>query len=114
MEITRLPKSLEAWGSPDFQAILKKELEALGIEGLPLQQGLSHSSIALDGNIQAVILTVTEATPHLSVKAGLFYTGIVSGCNCADDPGPVEAQNEYCEILVMLQKSSGEASIVLA
>ncbi len=114
MTETCLPKSLDAWGSPDFQAILKNELEALGVEGLPLQQGLSHSSIALDGNIQAVILTVTEATLHLSIKAGLFYTGIIAGCNCADDPSPVEAQNEYCEILVTMQKSSGVASIALA
>ncbi|WP_456380134.1 hypothetical protein [Thiolapillus sp.] len=109
-----LPKSLAAWGSPGFRAILKNELEALGIEGLPLQQGLSHSSIALDKNIQAVILKVTEGPRCLSIKAGLFYSGIVAGCSCADDPGSVEAQNEYCEILVKMQKSSGVASIALA
>jgi hypothetical protein len=40
----RLTNSMAAWGTPEFAAVLKQELQALGGDGLPLQQGLSASS----------------------------------------------------------------------
>ena len=42
--MTRLPKSLGAWGTPGFGDILKQEIEQLDAGLLPLQQGLSLSS----------------------------------------------------------------------
>ena len=42
--MTRLTNALNAWGAPDFESVLKKEIEQLGAEHLPLQQGLSTGS----------------------------------------------------------------------
>jgi len=36
----QLTKALHAWGTPDFEAVLKQEIAQLGADYLPLQQGL--------------------------------------------------------------------------
>jgi len=41
-----LGKTLAAWLTPDFEDAFKREVEQLGVEELPLQQGLSQSSYA--------------------------------------------------------------------
>lgn len=108
-----LKDSTQAWGTTDFEAVLKKELKNLGLNGLPLQQGLSSSSVALDNRLQVVLLSTKENADQILIRASLFYTGIIAGCSCADDPGPVDEQNEHCAVLVTIQKSSGQTNIRL-
>ncbi|MDP3483627.1 MAG: hypothetical protein Q8S05_10010, partial [Sulfuricella sp.] len=91
----RLTKSLNAWGTADFEGILKTEIEQLDAEQLPLQQGLSTSSYALDDKLNVRIISVSEEANLIRAKVGIFYSGIIAGCSCADDPTPVEEQNEY-------------------
>lgn len=109
----QLKESLQAWGTPAFRETLKAEIARLGTAELPLQQGLSGSSYATDTPPQAVILNSEDRGDHLWVKAGLFYTGIIAGCSCADDPTPVEEQTEYCEVVLEIDKSSGETKTTL-
>lgn len=108
-----LRNAVNAWGTPVFNNILKTELEQLGVKQLPLQQGLSFSNVALDTYIKVVLLTSSETENNIIVKASIFYTGIISGCNCADDPGPVDEQNEYCEIQLDIRKISGDTIVSL-
>lgn len=105
--------SLQAWGSAAFNDVLKKEINTVDPAFLPLQQGLSHSSYALADNLSATILSATEQHGQIEVKAGIFYSGIISGCSCADDPTPVDEVTEYCEVLICIDASSGEANITL-
>ncbi len=109
-----LPETLKAWETPDFRTALKQELEQLPPGKLPLQQGLSQSSYALDSPVTAVLIGAESLPDRLQIRAGIFYQGIIAGCNCADDPTPVEAQNEYCEVLIVIDRRSAEASIRLA
>lgn len=109
----RLSKSLNAWGTPDFNGTLKLEVEQLDGGQLPLQQGLSFSSVALDSRIEAMVLNVSEDAEAIRAKVGIFYAGIIAGCNCADDPTPVDEQNEYCEVLLSIDKASAETKITL-
>ena len=109
----RLSKALNAWGTPQFTAVLKTELEQLGAEQLPLQQGLSVGSYAMGNNIQVMIISTSEQPGAICAKAGIFYTGIVAGCNCADDPTPVEEHSEYCEVSVEIDRNSAVARVVL-
>ena len=108
-----LKDAVQAWGTRDFGNVLKEELENIGLKGLPLQEGLSSSSVALDDQLQVVLLGIEDDSDRIFVTASLFYTGIIAGCSCADDPSPVEAQNEHCDIIVSIRKSSGQASIRL-
>lgn len=108
-----LPNALRAWPGPDFKAVLKAELEHLEAGALPLQEGLSRSSHANPDSLEVVILGITEAADHVSVRAGLFYTGIIAGCSCADDPTPVDEINEHCVVLLEMDKHTGRASVTL-
>ncbi|MBZ0310672.1 MAG: hypothetical protein K8I82_31730 [Anaerolineae bacterium] len=109
----RLTKSLNAWGTADFKDILKVEIEQLDAEQLPLQQGLSTSSYALDDKLNVRIIGVSEEASFIRAKVGIFYTGIIAGCSCADDPTPVEEQNEYCEVQLDINKMTAETTVTL-
>jgi len=106
-----LPDSLRAWNSPRFKDVLKQEIENLESRQLPLQQGVTTSSYALDGPFQVMIIGVTEEPAFIRAKVGVFFSGIIAGCSCADDPTPVEPQNEYCEMRFSIDKTTGEAAV---
>jgi hypothetical protein len=109
----RFTDALNAWGTPEFSAILKQAIEQMTGEQLPLQQGLTSSSHALDDKLEAVIISVVDEGRFVRARAGIFYTGIIAGCNCADDPSPVNEQNEYCEIQLDIDKSTAATTIIL-
>ncbi len=109
----RLPRSAAAWGSPAFEAVFKRELAALGNAGLPLQQALQVGNLALDDAIDVVVLSQSEAAGRLKLKVSLFYTSVIAGCACDDDPTPVSENTECCELQVEIDRVSGEAAIQL-
>ncbi len=109
----RLEKSLRAWGTSAFNEVLKSEIEQLDTHSLPLQQGLSRSSHVADSGFRVMILRASEHGDSLYIKAGIFYSGIIAGCSCADDPTPVPEQSEYCEIVLEISKPTAETRITL-
>lgn len=109
-----LAESLRAWGTPQFATVLKHELESLRVDQLPLQQELARSSYALDEPHSVRIIAVDDNAAYVRAKVGVFFSGIIAGCSCADDPTPVEAVNEYCELWVEIDKASAEARVTSA
>jgi hypothetical protein len=107
----RMSKALSAWGSPEFTSILKSEIEQLGVEHLPLQQAMTTGSYASDSGLSAMIITVSEEAGSIRVKSGIFYSGIIAGCSCADDPTPMDETSEYCVVEFDIKKDTGEVSI---
>ena len=108
-----LSESLKAWGSDGFRDALKNEIAQLDVEQLPLQQGLKHSSHAVYDAPGVVILSVTEYEDYIRVKTGVFYSGIISGCSCADDPTPTDMVPEYCELQLDINKATANTSVFL-
>lgn len=108
-----LNQSLLAWGSPAFLTTLKTELEHLSKEALLLQQGLSHSSHVAETPHTALILSTTESENVIQVRCGICYAGVIGGCQCADDPTPLNENPEYCELAMEIDKATGAASIRL-
>ena len=108
-----LYKALNAWQSPDFENILKHEIEQLDANLLPLQQGLSQSNYAKTDKFSIMILNVSEIIDSIEVKAGVFYTGLITGCSCADDPTPDSEYTEYCEVLFKIDKDTAETAVKL-
>ncbi|MCA1979217.1 MAG: hypothetical protein LDL19_08265 [Thiobacillus sp.] len=106
--------SLAAWNAPEFNAVFKREVEALDARLLPLQQGLSRSSSVADEPFCVMPLAAGETAAGLWVKAGVAYAGIVGGCSCADDPTPVESQPEYCVLMFEIDADTGAARVALA
>jgi hypothetical protein len=107
----RLLRSVSAWGTPAFNEVLKGEIECLG-EALPLQQGLSKGSYSKGEGLSAMIIKVDDEPDLIRVKAGVFYSAIIAGCSCADDPTPVEDLPEYCELRLDIDKRTAETRIV--
>lgn len=107
-----LPATLQAWNTSAFAAVLKNELAAQAA-ALPLQQAAARSSVALDGGVELMVLGATAADDALRLRVGVFFTGVVAGCACADDPTPVEAQPEYCEIELEIDRSTATATAAL-
>jgi len=109
----KLDKSLNAWGSADFEGILKQEVAQFGVEQLPLQQGLSIGNYVADAPITLVIQSVAEMGRVISIKAGIFYQGVIGGCSCSDDPTPVSEITEYCVVQLDIDKTTAATSVVL-
>lgn len=109
----KLADSLLAWRTSDFNRILKHEVEQLNASQLPLQQGLTVGSYALDNKLEVVILAATETAELIRVKIGIFYTSIIAGCSCADDPTPVDENSEYCEMQLDIDKVTAETAVTL-
>jgi len=108
-----LHQSVKTWNTDSFNDALIKELRSIDSSLLPLQQGLSYSNFAVADNLSAIILRSEENNGKLQVKAGLFYSGIIAGCNCADDPTPVDEINEYCEVLLSIDKKTAQTHVSL-
>ena len=109
----RLTKSVAAWGRPEFDRVLKQEVAEKGRTALPLQQGLSASSVATDTTPEIMIIRAQEEGGSIQIKIGIFYTGVVAGCSCADDPTPVNENQEYCTAQIVIDRRTAEATVSL-
>ena len=109
----QLTKALTACGTPTFKQTLKDEIEQLDVELLPLQQGLSQSSFASGEDLSVMIISVSETPDLIVARVGIFYSGIIAGCNCADDPTPIDKNTEYCEVQFEINKLTAETTLTL-
>ena len=78
---------------------------------LPLQARGMQNGLVDDADLSLTILQCLETREGLKIKAGVFFSEIIGGCSCGDEPA---AENAYCEIWVCIQKKTAEASIILA
>jgi hypothetical protein len=111
--VIRLPLACQAWGGADFGAALAREIEQLDPALLPLQQGLSATSVAVPEGFKVVFFGAEEAGNAIRARVGVFYAGVIAGCSCADDPTPVEPQPEYCELDIDIDPGTARARIAL-
>lgn len=109
----KLEQSLDTWGSDTFKERFKQEVEQLAAEQLPLQQGLSLSSYVSSEPFRVMVISEEEDANQIRIKAGIFYSGIIAGCSCADDPTPTDVQAEYCDVLFTIDKQSAETTVTL-
>jgi len=105
-------RTLRAYGSPDFETTLRRDLLQAGPEALGLQQALRAGSIALEDDLGVMLLSARESPTRLDLHLGLFYTSMVAGCSCADDPTPVGRNTEYCEVDLQIERATAQGWIV--
>ena len=109
----RLDETISAWQTKDFEEVFKREVTQLGIEQLPLQQALSQGSYASDKDLKVLVINTVGRQECIQVKAGIFYTGILPGCACTDDPAPDNEYTEYCEVLFSIDLQTAETTVSL-
>ena len=109
----QLDTVLDAWGTVAFETILKHEITQMDIDQLPLQLALSQSSYTDGVDRKILIMSVTEGATFIRAKAGIFYSGIIPGCSCADDPTPMSSLTEYCEVQFDIDKITAKTTVTL-
>ena len=102
----RLQKALSMWGRPEFEEVLKESLRQLDSRELPLQAGLSAGSYALDKPLDVMMIRATEEKDSIDTKIGIFYRSLMPGCACAGDPTVEDEENEYCVVIVSIDKQT--------
>jgi hypothetical protein len=107
MQTVRLPIGIAAAGSARFEQSLSAALRALPPGTLPLQAGCSQGGMVDDSNIAATVLGVERQTDPVLARVGVFFTEVVGGCNCNEDPVEV---NAYCLLEVRIDCATGNAS----
>ena len=107
----KLNNTLTAWDTAGFNNIFKQEVKGLTVEDLQLQQALQSGSFAIKDNLQIMINSSIEKNNYIIINSGIFYFSIIAGCNCSDDPTPVDLNTEYCELQFKINKSSAETLI---
>ena len=108
-----LKKTVLALNSSALQKTAKDEITLINKSLLPLQKGLSLSSYLGNTPFSVVILKIVVGNDNINIKAGIFYTGIIAGCSCSDDPTPTDEQNEYCELQFTTNIQTAETSVKL-
>ena len=81
-----LTDALRDWGTEKFEGTLKRELENLAAKCLPLHEGLGAGGLIDDSHLAVTVISARETGQFIHAKVGVFFTEIVGGCSCGDDP----------------------------
>lgn len=106
----KLLDTLQQSRSSSFEKALKRELENLPAGTLPLEQGTSRGGFIDDSDISVTVINAKQNENSIQAKVGVFFTEIIVGCGCGDDP---IAENAYCEMLISIDKATSEAEFML-
>lgn len=109
----RIATFSDSWNVNEIKETVKQRIEQLDPVSLPLQRGLTHGSHVTGDPIKAIIIDCSVEQYLVRIKAGIFFSSIIAGCNCADDPTPVDTLQEYCVLEFRINKENGEAEIRL-
>ncbi|MEN8180772.1 MAG: glucosamine--fructose-6-phosphate aminotransferase [Pseudomonadota bacterium] len=103
--MSKLSNSLRDWNSDLFPITLKQEIENLEAGTLPLMMGVSHGGIPDDKTVSVSVLKVQDHQTCIQADVGVFFTEILAGCSCGDEP---MAMHGYCEMQVRVDKTTAD------
>jgi len=104
--LVKLQQALRDWSTDSFEQSLKTELMALDPDILPLQQGVTQGGYVDDSDLEFTLLEKSATPQQIVVTVGVFFSEIIAGCSCGDDP---VAQHAYCQVCVHIDRRSAEA-----
>lgn len=105
-QIILTPELLDALQEPrsgTFEKALKHELENLPAGTLPLEKGTNQGGFVDDSDISVTVISVKQDENSIQAKVGVFFTEIIVGCGCGDEPMP---ENAYCEMLISIDRTT--------
>ena len=106
----RFADALQDWGTPRFEQMLKNEIEALEPACLPLSRGTGLGG-RIDGpDLAVTIISARENGQTIQARVGVFFTEIVGGCSCGDEPF---SQPAFCVLQVSIDKQTSHAGFEL-
>ncbi|MGD2082535.1 MAG: hypothetical protein PVF91_06190 [Chromatiales bacterium] len=106
----QLAEVLDACDSASLGRALKSAVERLGPDQLPLDLGVGQGGRVARRPVTATVLSVAEGDRYVKAEVGIFFTEVVGGCSCGDDP--VE-ENAYCELRISIDRVTRGATFDL-
>jgi hypothetical protein len=106
--MVKLPETLRAWGTDRCAHLLKREILALKPGTLPLHLATKQGGMIQGGARDLTVLAVEDDGNSLLAHIGVFFTEVVGGCSCGDEPLTVDS---YCELKLRIDKRSAEADL---
>ena len=95
----------------DDQALadcLRSALASLPSGSLPLQAACEQGGLVDDSDISVSVLGITRTREATVARVGVFFTEVVGGCNCHDDP--VRATG-HCMLEAVIRGPDGSTTI---
>lgn len=106
------PRTAQA-DTGEIEATFKEELAATSPDALPLQQGMAHGNVADGDGLSAMVIKTEIDADRIRIHAGLFFSSVVAGCACHNDPTPMGAEAEYSEALFEIERPGGATRVSL-
>lgn len=109
-------KALAHWGDDDkFSHYFKRAILSLDGQTIPLQSCCRYSAIIDYSTIEPVILSSHQTQEAIEVKTAIFFCEMSTGCACSDDPSQAMIlENSYCELTVLIDKTTAQVSFINA
>ncbi|CAC9961394.1 hypothetical protein [uncultured Gammaproteobacteria bacterium] len=104
---------LKSWGSVDFPRNFKQAFKTLSLEELPLMACCTHSGVIDKDSVELSILSNHATEQAITLKIGVFFCEILSGCACSDDPSQaIILENSYCELTLRIDRLNAQISFI--
>jgi len=98
--------ALRDWGTARFATSLQQAIEALGSDCLPLAAGTREGGHVTDEGLAVSVIEAADRGACIAVRIGVFFTEVVGGCSCGDDPYTLPG---YCQLQVTIDKQTCRA-----
>lgn len=105
--LIRVPDSLRAWGGPEFETTLKRELEAVAPGNLPLARA-TRTGYVEDSHLSLSVIHAAADGAVIHARIGVFFHEILAGCSCGDDP---LLEPAYCELEIAIDRMSATVEV---
>lgn len=107
-----LPRTARA-DPGELEATFKAEISALDPGELPLEEGMARGSVATGDAVSAMVISIGIEPECVRVHAGLFFTSVIAGCACTNDPSPMNDEAEYSEVVFEIERPDGATRVRL-
>lgn len=101
-DVFRFPKALAAWGTADFIAMLKREVEVHSTVRAALARSMNGFG-AIDEPITVMVLGADEQCEIVEARVTIFYTVTETVYSCPDCSAE-DVVHRACEMTVLIDK----------
>ena len=99
--------SINSWGTDAFKETLKKELECLRSDVLPIAHVIDAGNRLDDSDLGIIVNAVRDDEANIYASVGVFFNQIVECLTCSGGDGMCD--EAYCELSVTIDKATGAA-----
>ncbi len=94
-----------------FAQRLKSALEHLPPGTLPLAQATTQGGRVDDSDISVTVVALRDDGDFIRARVMVFFSEVVGGCSCGDDPLASNAQGEF-EVSIDRRTADAEFSVI--